>query len=185
MAKDRRSKDQKRKAKLQARAKRDREVEYLTPYEGRKYHAASWVPAVYATERAVYEASELSRHTLTNEQVESAFVLLLEHLHEKGPPLLDDDAPSVPLQPGTEAFFVCWNIRRHWGEFFRTNGPVSSHDLTGILRTLLASLEIHNWRTGAARGYLEFLREFMQEGMAGGASRPWDVAEEPEEEERW
>src|SRR5262249_918875 len=98
MSKDRRSRDQKRKAKLAERA--HHQADAPTPYSGRKYQAEHWTPHVYATEMAVFEAIQLSGKRLTNDQVREAFVQLIRHLRAGQPPLLPADAPEVPFQSG-------------------------------------------------------------------------------------
>jgi hypothetical protein len=163
-AKDRRSRDQKRKAKLAKRAQKQAPTEPL-PYSGRKYQAEGWVPHVYQTERAIYEAIVLSKRRLTNAQVKAALVQLIGQLREGLPALLPEDAPEVSFAAGSEVEFLVWNIRRHWRMLFQEEGPVSSHDLVGILRTLLHSIEARAWHTGPDRGYVAFLESFMQRGL--------------------
>lgn len=163
MSKDRRSHDQKRKAKLAKRAKRQPSHE-PEPYSGRKYQADRWVPHVYQTELAVYETIKLSNRRLTNDQVKAAFVGLIYHLRAGQPPLLPEGEPDRSLAPGSEVEFLTWNIRRHWGVLFREEGPVSPDDLIGILRTLLYSIEAHAWNKGPDRGYVRFLESFLERG---------------------
>lgn len=162
MAKDRRSRDQKRKAKLTERSKRHPQPEKLA-YSGEKYRADFWAYHVYQTERAVYETICLSNRTLTNAQVEAAFVELIKELRAGAPATLPTDAPEVAYASGNEVAYLKWNIRRHWGLLFEEVGPVAGSDLVGILRTLLYSIEAQAWARGAARGYVDFLYHFMQE----------------------
>jgi hypothetical protein len=162
MAKDRRSRDQKRKAKLTRRTDRQR-GDGPQPYAGKKYQGQRWVPHVYQTELAVYEAVLRSGRGLTNVQVRAAFVELIEHLRRGLSPLLPPDALAVPFAPGNEVHFLVWNIRRHWGLLFEEQGPVDPEDLIGILRTLLFSIEAQAWARGKDRGYVDFLYHFMQQ----------------------
>jgi hypothetical protein len=161
MAKDRRSRDQKRKAKLTERAKQHDRAN-PQPYTGTKYQADRWVPHVYRTERAVYEAIVQSQGRLTNEQVREAFVRLINHLRagHAAPLPADDSAP--PFTAGGEVEFLVGNIRRHWRLLFEEQGPVAHQDLIGILRTLLNSIQAHAWHTGPSRGYVAFLSDFMR-----------------------
>jgi hypothetical protein len=160
-AKDRRSHAQKRKAKLAKRAQR-RSTE-PQPYSGTKYQTERWVPHVYRTELPIYEAIVLSRRGLTDAQVRAALVNLIEHLRAGQPPLLPEDAPEVLFAPGNEVPYLVWNIRRHWCSLFEEQSAVPVADLIGILRTLLHSIEAHAWNTGADRGYVAFLYDFMQQ----------------------
>lgn len=162
-AKERRSRDQKRRAKLAQRAKKQEPAGPL-PYSGRKYQTERWVPHVYQTELAIYEAIVLSRRQLTNPQVREALVQLIGHLREGKPPLLAEDAPAIAFSVGNEVEFLVWNIRSHWRSLFEEQGPVSTEDLVGILRTLLHSIEAQAWARGPSRGYVSFLDEFMRQG---------------------
>jgi hypothetical protein len=162
VAKDRRSRDQKRKAKLAVRARKQKASEDLTPYEGKKYQADEWAPHVFRTEEAIHEAVVLSRRQLTNEQVRSALHTLIKQLRAGTAPVLAPEEPEVAFQPGNEVEFLVWNIRRFWGMLFQERGPVAIADLVGILRTLLYSIEAHAWNTGPERGYVDFLDGFMR-----------------------
>jgi hypothetical protein len=159
-ARDRRSHDQKRKAKRAKRAKRQPPAE-PTPYEGTKYQAERWVPHVYQTESAIYETILLSNRSLTNAQVREALTRLIAHLREGHPALLPEEEPEMLFVSGVEIEFLVWNIRRHWRQLFQEEGPVSHPDLIGILRTLLHSIEAHAWHTGPSLGYVAFLEDFM------------------------
>jgi hypothetical protein len=161
MSKSRLSHDQKRKAKLAQRSKKHPTADH-TPYTGRKYQATKWTPYVFETERAIYEVIYLTQPRLTNEQVRAGLIMLIDHLHLGQPAPLPEGAAEFVYKPGNEAAFVAWNIRRHWSDLFKEMGPVSSHDLTGILRTLLNSIEAHSWNMGPDKGYLAFLEEFME-----------------------
>jgi hypothetical protein len=160
MAKDRRSRDQKRKAKLTERARKQTANEPLA-YSGRKYQAPKWVPYVYQTERAIYETILLANRRLLNEQVEAALVQLISYLRAHHPPLLAADAPEVVFAAGHEIDYLVWNIRRHWQLAIDEAGPIDPKDLVGILRTLLHSIEAHAWHRGPERGYVSFLQDFM------------------------
>jgi hypothetical protein len=164
MSKSRQSHDQKRKAKLAKRAERATHHADVAPYTGKKYQAEFWVPYIFQTESAIYEAIRLSRRRLTNDQVKAALVRLIRHLRADNPPRLGEADPEVPYTTGNEIEFVVWNIRRHWAIASDEHGIVSVNDLVGILRTLLYSIEAHAWNTGPSRGYVAFLEDFMQQG---------------------
>jgi hypothetical protein len=161
MSKDNRSHDQKRKAKLAKRAKKEARDEGPTPYSGRKYQAPEWVQHVYSTESAIYETIKLSNRSLTNKQVEAALVAIIEHIRAGNPALLPEDAPVVTYTPGSEVEYLVWNIRRHWRLLVEKVGPVHTDDFVGILRTLLFSLEAHAANTGEQRGYVHFIEKFL------------------------
>src|SRR5205807_2364747 len=102
-----------------------------------------------------------SRRHLANDQVQSALLHLIRHLHADQPAVLGEQDPEVPFEPGREVEFLVWNIRRRWGLLFREAPPAATQDLIGILRTLLHSIQAHAWNTGSQRGYVEFLDGFM------------------------
>jgi hypothetical protein len=159
-AKDRRSHDQKRKAKLASRTKRHEDK--IQPYSGEKYRADRWLPHVYETELGVYETIKLSHQRLTNAEVEAAFVQLIKRLRGGLPGPLQEDEPEVAFAEGNAVEYLIWNIRRHWKIMFQQRGPVSTEDLVGILRTLLFSMKAQAWNLGPERGYVAFLERFME-----------------------
>lgn len=162
MGKDHRTSDQKRKAKLAARARKQRNSADLTPYEGTKYQSSRWMPYVHSTEQGVFETIQLSQHRLTNKQVKEAFRTLIKQLHEGTSPVLAEDEPEMEFAKGDEVQFLVWAIRRHWTELFETQKPAGSADLIGILRTLLNSIDAHAWNTGPNKGYVAYLDSFMR-----------------------
>ena len=164
MGKDRRTHDQKRKAKLAERAKKQRQNASLA-YTGTKYQADRWVPHVQHTELAIYETIRLSERRLTNDQVEKALIHLIAQLRAGMHPLLPEGEPEVVFASGQEVEFLVRNIRRRWGILFEQWGPTPTDDLIGILRTLLNSIEAHAWHRGAESGYLAFLESFVQRTM--------------------
>lgn len=160
MAKKRLSHDQKRKAKLAKRARKEGPQESLPqPYEGERYRQPEWTTPVFATEKAIYEAIVLSDRTLTNQKVNAALVKLIQYLRRGQPILLEADAPAVEYSAENAVEYLTWNMRRHWGELFHKHGPVAREHLDGILRTLLYSMEAQAWaRPG---GYVDFLYHFL------------------------
>jgi hypothetical protein len=159
------SRDQKRKAKLAKRAKRETLNEAITPYSGRKYQGDEWAVHVNATETAIYETIKLSKSTLTNKQVKAALISLIEHIRSGNPALLPDDGPELHFTTGSEVDYLVWNIRRHWNFLVEHVGPVHRDDLIGILRTLLYSIEAHAFHSGEQRGYVHFIEGFLKQLM--------------------
>jgi hypothetical protein len=157
---------QKRQAKLAKRARKERTRKRQSaeplPYSGRKYQSDRWAPHVYQTECAIYEVVMLSDRRLTNDQTKEALVHLINQLRSGVSPTLAEGDPEVPFAPGQEIDFLVQNIRHHWRKLFNDEGPVSTSDLVGILRTLLYSIEAHAWHTGRSRGYVDFLVSFMR-----------------------
>src|SRR5207245_8681436 len=134
----------------------------VKPYAGRKYQQDAWTPLVYATELAIYEVIKLTKSRLTNDTVESALTqLVLDLRGDLSPTLSAEDAPPE-LVLGNEVPYLMWNIRSHWTRFFQEEHPVAVGDLIGVLRTLLHSIEAHEWNTGRSRGYVAFLEKVIE-----------------------
>jgi hypothetical protein len=168
MAKDKRSRDQKRKAKLAERA-RKHPVSTVTPYAGDAYRQPKWALLVYATELAIYETIRASDHQLKNDEVQRAFTELVHRLRQGLPAALAPEEEIPVLTIGHECEFLIWNIRSHWTRHFRKYGKVVGADLIGVLRTLLYSIEAHQHNTGRDRGYVAFVEKFLEEsGPTGG-----------------
>ena len=160
MAKDRRSRDQKRKDKL-AKDSKKKAIADVAPYEGSKYHADSWLSTVANTELGVYDAIVASHRTLSNRTVEAAFVELVRGLRDGLSPTPVDDEPKVLYTKETERESIVWNIRHHWSIMFERGDTVATEDLIGILRTLLYSIRAHAANTGPSMGYVHFLYNLM------------------------
>ncbi len=162
-SKSRLSRDQRRRAKLTDRAQRVPEIEQLA-YRGRKYQVDRWVPQVFQTELGIYESYVASGRLLTNKHVERALIELIHRLRDGLPAPLQEGEEEFAYADGIEEEFVIWNIRRNWRILFEEHGSVATHDLVGIMRTLLHSIIAHAWNTGPEHGYLEFLEGFMRSG---------------------
>jgi hypothetical protein len=161
-AKNRLSRDQKRRAKLAQRAQKRPEIRDLA-YSGTKYQAECWVPQVFQTELGIYEAYRVSGRTLTNKHLERALIDLIHRLRDGLPAPLQEGEEEIACDDGVQEDFLIWNIRRNWAILFEERGPVSRHDLIGILRTLLHSILAHAWNTGPGSGYLHFLEQHMRD----------------------
>ncbi len=155
------SRDQKRKAKLAERDQRSRELEVFTPYSGRKYHAGSWSPVVFATEQAIHDVILESKRELINSHVQKALVLLIDHLRNGGPPGIGDEEEIVPYSTGHAAESVFFNVREAWRTLADNGQVVAVSDFIGIARTLLHSIEAHARNTSRPGGYVRFLEGFI------------------------
>jgi hypothetical protein len=159
MPRDRRTKDQKRQAKLKDRERRRPQRAPGLAYSGAEYRKPRWVPLVFATEVAVYETLVMSDHELTNTQAQSAFTDLVFALRAGKPPVLSPDEPDAGYGAAGWAAILIWNIRRAWTDHFDRHGPVHREHLIGVLRTLLYSIEAHASRSRG--GYLGFIERFL------------------------
>ena len=168
MGKDRRSKDQRRKAKLEKRAKRLRDTEII-PYHGKKYRRTDLIPTFYQTELGIHEAFVTYDRKLTDDMVVGAIAQLIQQLRQGAlPPAIDPD--SIEEIEGNEEDFIVQNIRRHWEILFRDSPCPVKEDLIGILRTTLGSIEI--WATGvpSSQQYLCYIESFL--GFRQGGVTP-------------
>ena len=153
------SRDQKRKVQLAEKAKRSREMEIFTPYDGSRYRGSIWVPAVYATERGICEVISESKRGLTNMQVRSALLTLIRHLRDGGPASLGDGEPEVPFSVEKASECVFYNVRKSWRQLSDKGQGIAASDYIGIARTLLYSIEAHGSLTPG--GYVTFIEGFI------------------------
>ena len=155
------SRDQKRKGQLAEKAKRSREMEIFTPYEGERYRDPIWIPAVYATEFGICEVITESKRSLTDKQVRSALVTLIRHLRDGGPASLGDGEPAVPFSAERASECVFYHVRKSWRQLADNGQGVAASDLIGIARTLLYSLEAHGALSPG--GYVRFIEGFIRQ----------------------
>src|SRR5262249_28623564 len=140
MSKNRRqSRDQKRKAKLSERARRQRAREPVSlAYEGNKYKTDELLPVVSETELGIHMADQVSDNRLLDRHVKQALEQMVLGLR-------DDSLPPFELRerieyvPGEEADLITYMIRRNWDELFVRFPDPGKDDQIGILRTLLNS----------------------------------------------
>ena len=93
MAKDKRSRDQKRKAKLTERARKGPPAAQSSlAYSGNKYKTNDLIPVIMRTETAVYEAYVLTDREITDHIVRAALEkLVLQMRAGPLPPLVEGD----------------------------------------------------------------------------------------------
>jgi hypothetical protein len=180
--KDRRSRDQKRKAKLAKEARRAHGATSSLAYTGNKYKTDEYVPLVFRTELAIHEADVMTGRELTDQAVRGALEKLVIQLRQGAlpPPDRRDEVRHVK---GQEDDLLLWNIRRNWEILFDEGQTWGQTALIGVLRTLLGS--INTWSTPSARsrGYLQFLEGFIKKTGASVRAVPLEGELPPEEEE--
>jgi hypothetical protein len=154
------SRDQKRKAKLAKQARRGQAHVSLLAYRGNKYKKDEYVPLVFATERAIHEVDVLADRQLTDAAVRAALEKLVLQLRHG--PLSPLEEVHLQYVVGEEENLLADNIRRAWQEFFETDRPWSLDVQSGVLRTLLGSVETWSSPSPHSRGYLQFLEGFMK-----------------------
>lgn len=138
MAKDRRSKDQKRKAKLAKKAQKARKRE-SSAYMGEKYKTDELIPLWMEAEIGIYEAYVITDRKLLDKDVATALETLIEQMRTGTLPSLSDDG-ELHYQAENEADLVMTNIRHHWATYFEANGRPSQDQRIGVLRRVRQEL---------------------------------------------
>jgi hypothetical protein len=160
--KNRQSKDQKRKAKLAAEARRSRAREgQALPYAGEKWRKDEFLPLVSEAEVAIHEADVLTGRKLTDPQVKAALERLVAQLRaDTLPP--PEELDHFRYTAGEEVELIAGNVLRHWAILFERHQPFAQEDQVGVLRTLLNSINTWSSRAPGSRGYLSFVAGFLR-----------------------
>jgi hypothetical protein len=183
MAKKRLGRDQKRKAKLARRARKNPPTESLA-YHGDTYKTDELTPVFLSTETAIYEMFVMTDRQLTDRHVKEALEQMVLRLRAGTLPAWGDDE-KLRHEEGKEPELIVQNVRRHWRERFLTFPHPGTQTLVGILRTLLASIETWSSPSPNSRGYLNFLEGFLRKGgvrvqkVSPDALEPAEEAEDP------
>ncbi|ADV60950.1 hypothetical protein Isop_0355 [Isosphaera pallida ATCC 43644] len=165
MAKDRRSRDQKRKAKQERKVRRGPDQDEVLAYHGGKYRKDPKLHPVFeAAEQGIHEADVALNYSLSDSVVVNAMQTLIQGLR-KGtlPELVDPDAIENPERDPEGFVIAC--VRASWETRLKTNRP-SRDAQVGVLRTMLGGIECRpedasiGWPIlgGSTRGYLGHLR---------------------------
>jgi hypothetical protein len=180
--KDRRSRDQKRKAKLAKEARRARGTTSSLAYTGNKYKTEEYVPLMFRTELAIHEADVMTGRELTDQAVRGALEKLVIQLRRGAlpPPDRRDEVQHVK---GQEEDLLLWNLRRNWEILFDEGQTWGQTALIGVLRTILGSVNTWSSPSARSRGYLQFLEGFLKQGGASVRAAPLGEELPPEEED--
>ena len=161
MAKNRLSRDQKRKQKLAARAQRSPQTESLA-YSGRKYKSRQLLPVWINTETGIYEAFQLTQRALTDQTVVSALEQLIVQMRE-GTMAPFDEAGSDWHNGGDEESLVIWRIRQNWLRLSEKDRQPSRADLVGVVRSILSSIDATKTAGPWSQGYLRHMERFLNQ----------------------
>jgi hypothetical protein len=156
---DRRSRDQRRKAKLKKRAERSHAHEPLA-YHGQKYKTEEYVGLMLSAETGIFETYVISDRKLTDDIVEAALERLILEMRQGPLPTLDPDE-VVKFDEETLESLVIRNIRINW-QIQEEELPPGRDDRIGVLRTILGSLETWRSKSMHSQGYLRYLEGFMK-----------------------
>jgi hypothetical protein len=164
MARKRQSRDQKRKAKLEKRARKNPPRPSMA-YTGDRYRSDDLLPVVQATEMGVCQAYVLSNRQITDHQVRTALEQLIGQIRADQLPEFEH-ACTTDYTPGHEVDLVVWGIRHNWHHLFEEEDHPGNDNLVGVLRTLLGSLDNFGTKAADSRGYLNFVEGFLaKEGI--------------------
>jgi hypothetical protein len=173
--KSRLSHDQKRKAKLKETRRAHAHTLSLA-YSGNKYKKDEFVPLVFETELAIFEAYRMTDQAITDHDVRAALEKLVLGLrHGELPPL--EDPGEIRHAEGDEQDFLIGNIRRHWELLSEKQLRFGTEDRIGVVRTLLNSVDTWGTAGPQSRGYLHFLEGFMKK--AGVSVDAYDESFQP------
>ncbi len=161
MKKNRKSKVRKLEKKRRAEREQRRQKAEPLAYRGNKYKTDALVPVVFATEAGIYESFVMADRQITDHDVRNALESLIRGIRGGTILLPPQRQPSAGGERGPEESLLTWNIRRHWDEHFEEEPFPGRDDLIGVLRTILASIEVWGNMSPTSRGYLRYLEGFM------------------------
>lgn len=184
MAKDRHSRDLKRKKKLEERNRKARQNESLA-YMGEKYKSDELIPTWMHTEIGIYEAYVFTDRQLLDPTVVSALESLIRQLRSGTLPPLED-ASAVHHEVGREAEFVIENIRRNLESHFANEWKPPRDKLIGVLRTILGSIEKVRAPGPRSQTYMRHIEGFLTKKLGVSVkvcSQDMEPLPEPPEDE--
>ena len=184
MAKDRRTRDQKRKDKLAKERRQSRKNESLA-YMGDKYKSEELVQTWMNAEIGIHESYVITERKLLDQTVRSALETLIKQMKAGTLPPLSDSA-EVQYEVGQEEALVIGNIRRSWARHFATEWRPPKDERIGVLRTILGSLEKMRTPGPRSQSYMHHIAGFLTKKLGvtvesfSGDMQPMP---EPEEDE--
>jgi len=182
VAKDRRSRDQKRKDKLAKRSRKAR-LSVSLAYMGEKYKTDELIPVWMQTETGIYETFVMTDRKLLDQTVVTALEMLVKQMRAETLPPLSDTA-EIHYEVGQEEDLVIENIRRRWEVYFEDEGRLSKDKLIGVLRTILGSIEKVRSPGPRSQSYMRHIAGFLTKKLGVSVKRvSADMQPLPEPEE--
>ncbi len=169
MAKDRRSRDQKRRDKLAKRSRKARQ-QLSFAYMGEKYKTDELIPTWTATETGIYETFVMTDRKLLDRTVKAALETLVKKLRAGTLPPLSDTA-EIHYEVGREEDLVVENIRRRWALHFEEEWKPPKDKLIGVLRTILGSLEKMRAPGPRSQSYMRHIAGFLTKKLGISVKR--------------
>ena len=184
MAKDRRSRDQKRRDKLAKRSRKARQHVSLA-YMGEKYKTDELIPVWMQTETGIYETFVMTDRKLLDQTVVASLEKLIMRLRAGTLPPLSDTA-EIHYEVGQEEDLVIENIRRRWALHFEDEGRPPKDKLIGVLRTILGSIEKVRSPGPRSQSYMRHIAGFLTKKLGVSVklvSADMQPLPEPDEDE--
>jgi hypothetical protein len=179
VAKDRRTRDQKRKKKLKERKQKERQTASLA-YKGTKYKKDELVPTWMHTEIGIYETYVMTDRQLRDQTVVDAVESLVRQIRAGTLPPLEDKA-EITYEVGEEENLVIENIRRSWARHFADEWKPPRDQLVGVLRTILGSIETMRSPSPRSQSYMRHIEGFLTKKL-GVSVKSYSQDMEPEPE---
>jgi len=159
VAKDRRTRDQKRKKKLEERKRKARQSKSMA-YMGEKYKTEELVPTWMHTEIGIYETFVMTERQLLDQTVVTALEGLIRKVRVGALPPLEDKS-VIDYEVGGEEDLVIENIRRNWERHFADEWKPPRDKLVGVLRTILGSIEKVRAPGPRSQSYMRHIEGFL------------------------
>ncbi len=184
MAKDRRTRDQKRKKKLKERKRKERQTESLA-YMGGKYKTDKLIPTWMHTEIGIYESYVMTDRRLLDQTVVSALESLIRQIRAGTLPPREDTS-EIHYEVSREEDLVIENIRRSWAGHFADEWKPPKDKLIGVLRTILGSIEKVRAPGPRSQSYMRHVEGFLTKKLGVSVkaySQKMEPIPEPPEDE--
>jgi hypothetical protein len=184
MAKDRRSRDQKRKAKLVKKNSTSRQSVSLA-YMGDKFKTKELIPSLMNAEIGIYETYVMTNRKLLDHTVVAALENLIRQMGVGTLPPVSDVA-EVHYEVGQEDQLVIDNIRRNWARYYQTEWKPPKDQRLGVLRTILGSIETMRAPGPRSQSYIHHIAGFLTKKLGvkvKSFSKDMTPLPEPEDDE--
>jgi hypothetical protein len=115
-------------------------------------------------EMGIYEAYVIADRAIGDYTVTKAVETLIRGLRS-GAISVEVDSTEIIYDREQPDDLVINCIRRNWTRRFATKSWPGKDDLIGILRTILASIQVHRLPGRESQGYLQFMVKFMTKDL--------------------
>jgi len=184
MAKDRHSRDQKRKKKLEERKRKARPTESLA-YMGEKYKSIELVQTWIHTEIGIYETYVITDRQLLDQTVVASLESLIRQIRAGTLPPREERS-EINYDVGKEESLVIENIRRNWANHFANEWKPPRDKLIGVLRSILGSIEKVRGPGPRSQSYMRHIEGFLTKKLGVSVktySQDMEPLPEPPEDE--